>query len=95
MAVSYRQLGALAAGRGDLAEALAWIVRSAALFDEFPHPATGPTPGDIRRLTAHLGVPALERAWLDVTGTQLPPHVRAFVLTDPDSGPNSEGDHRT
>jgi tetratricopeptide (TPR) repeat protein len=84
MAVSCGQLGVLAEERRDITQALTWMVRAAALFEEFPHPATGPAPRELRRLTVHLGLAALERAWLDVTGDQLPPQIRAFVLTDPE-----------
>ncbi|HZG06076.1 MAG TPA: hypothetical protein VE546_21275, partial [Streptomyces sp.] len=64
-------------------EALTWMVRCVALFDQFPHPATGPGPDHLRRLTHTLGVEALERTWQAVTGAPLPPAVRQYVLTDP------------
>jgi hypothetical protein len=84
MALTYALMGLIAGERRDPAQALIWMVRAAALFEEFPHPATGPAPRELRRLTVHLGLAALERAWLDVTGDQLPPQIRAFVLTDPE-----------
>ena len=42
MASTYGQLGLLSEKRQDFGAALDWIVRCVALFEEFPHPATGP-----------------------------------------------------
>jgi tetratricopeptide (TPR) repeat protein len=88
MASSYGQLGLLAENRGQAADALAWIVQCVALFDEFPHTATGPGPYHLARLTKQLGMAALERCWMRVTGVALPDGVRRFVEA---SAPN-EGD---
>ena len=79
MANSYYQLGLLAEARGRPSEALAWTVRCVALFDEFPHPATGPGPQHLARLTAGLGVDTLERCWQQVTGHPLPQPVRDYI----------------
>jgi tetratricopeptide (TPR) repeat protein len=79
MASSYGQLGLLAETRGQDSAALLWIVRCVALFDEFPHPATGPGPSHMARLTAKLGMDALKAAWKEVTGEDLPEAVRTFV----------------
>jgi hypothetical protein len=79
MVVSYYQLGLLAGARGHDVQALGWIVRCIALFDEFPHPETGPAPGLLARLASKLGLAQLERSWVGVTGQPLPPAVREFV----------------
>ena len=79
MASSYGQLGLLAEARGDLAAALEWTVRCVALFAEFPHPATGPGPHHLARLTRMRGLPALEQSWQRCTGRPLPAAVRAEV----------------
>jgi tetratricopeptide (TPR) repeat protein len=79
VAMSYGQLGLLYEARGDLPPALDWIVRCVTLFADFPHPATGPGPKHLARLTARLGLPALESAWRRATGQSLPGHVRAWV----------------
>ncbi|MFE5759840.1 tetratricopeptide repeat protein [Streptomyces massasporeus] len=83
MATSYGQLGLLAEARHRTGEALVWMVRCVALFDQFPHPATGPGPGHLKRLTHTLGIAALEGAWQNITGKRLPLAVRHHVLTDP------------
>jgi hypothetical protein len=79
MAMSYGQLGLLAEAREDLAAALDWTVRCIALFTEFPHPLTGPGPRHLVRLTAQLGLPALEASWHRCTGAPLPEHIRSAV----------------
>jgi tetratricopeptide (TPR) repeat protein len=79
MALSYGQLGLLAVARGDNAGALDWTIRCIALFPEFPHPATGPGPRHLARLTAKLGWPALEESWRRCAKEPLPQHVRAGV----------------
>jgi tetratricopeptide (TPR) repeat protein len=79
MATSYHQLRLLAEARERLADALQWMVRCATLFDEFPHPATGPAPAHLARLTAQLGLPALEACWQAVTGDPLPSAVRDHI----------------
>ncbi len=79
MAPTYGQLGLLAEQRGNAAQALDWMVRCVALFAEFPHPATGPGPHNLARLTAALGLDALEAAWLRVTGQPLPAAIRTHV----------------
>ncbi len=47
-------------------------MRCVALFQEFPHPATGPGPGHLARLTAKLGMAALADSWRRSTGAALP-----------------------
>jgi tetratricopeptide (TPR) repeat protein len=79
MAMSYGRRGLLAEDRGQTEDALAWIVRCVALFDVFPHPATGPGPRVLARLTSQLGMAALEQCWVRVTGAALPDGVRRFV----------------
>jgi len=79
MAMTYGQLGLLAETRKDLVAALDWTVRCIALFSEFPHPATGPGPRHLVRLTAALGLPALEASWQRCTGTPLPQPIRTAV----------------
>jgi tetratricopeptide (TPR) repeat protein len=79
MATGYGQLGLLAEQRGQPRQALEWVVRCVTLFGEFPHPATGPGPGHLARLTAQLGTGALEAAWQKVTGSPLPPAVRDYI----------------
>jgi tetratricopeptide (TPR) repeat protein len=83
MASTYRQLGLHAEEQGDTARALTWVIRCVALFDEVPHPSTGPGPDHLRRLTAHVGIEAVERAWQATTSSPLPPDVRTYVFTEP------------
>ncbi|MGW0538604.1 tetratricopeptide repeat protein [Streptomyces sp. NPDC003032] len=83
MASTYGQLRLLAEAQADTAQALAWTVRCVSLFDEIHHPSAGPGYFHLRRLTAQLGVHALERAWQDVLSEPLPANVRNYVLTDP------------
>ncbi|MFF3714193.1 tetratricopeptide repeat protein [Streptomyces phaeochromogenes] len=82
MARSYGQLGLLAEKRRQPEEALKWMVQCVSLFEQFPHPSTGPGPAHLKRLTNSLGIDALERTWQSVTGTPLPPPVRTFVLAE-------------
>ncbi len=79
IAMSYGQLGLLSEARGRPADAMEWTVRCVTLFDEFPHPATGPGPVHLARLTAQLGPQALEACWQTVSGDPLPPAVRAHI----------------
>jgi len=79
MAASYGQLGLLAERRGQPRQALEWIVRCVTLFDQFPHPMTGPGPDHLARLTAQLGIDALEASWRKVTGSPLPRAVRDYA----------------
>jgi tetratricopeptide (TPR) repeat protein len=81
MALSYGQLGLLAEARQQPAEALDWTIRCVTLFPEFPHPATGPGPDHLARLTRQLGMEALERGWDQVTGSPLPPQVRDYITS--------------
>ncbi len=83
LALSYGQLGLLAEKRGHPRQALEWMVRCVALFPEFPHPLTGPGPDHLARLTAQLGIDALEASWLEITGSALPKAVRDYISSDP------------
>jgi len=80
MALTYGALGLLAEARKDLLTALDWTVRCVALFSEFPHPATGAGPHHLVRLTASLGLPALEASWQSCTGAKLPDDIRTAVV---------------
>ncbi|MFG2346139.1 tetratricopeptide repeat protein, partial [Streptomyces phaeochromogenes] len=82
MATTYGQLGLLAENRGQPEEALKWIVQCIALFEQFPHPATGPGPAHLKRMTNSLGIGTLEQTWQSVTGSPLPSPVRNFVLAE-------------
>jgi hypothetical protein len=55
------------------------MIRSMILFSEFPHPATGPGPEHLARLSGLLGMAALEQAWSEITGDALPGVVRDYV----------------
>jgi hypothetical protein len=81
MAMTYGQLGLLAEDRHQPGQALDWIVRCVTVFDQFPHPATGPGPGHLARLTGQLGMPALEQAWQQVTGQPVPQPVRDYITS--------------
>ena len=91
MALSYGQLGLLAQERGNPGRALEWTVRCVALFDDFPHPSTGPGPGHLARLTRQLGTPALETCWQKVTSSPLPGAVRDYLRSHPDTADTPEG----
>ncbi len=62
MAKTCGQLGLLAEDRHQPGQALDWTVRCVALFEQFPHPATGPGPQHLARLTRQLGMPSLDQA---------------------------------
>lgn len=79
LAMTYGQLGLLTEQRGDVAAALDWTVRCVALFEKFPHPATGVGPHHLVRLAGMLGLPALEASWQRCTGVALPPAVAQVV----------------
>jgi tetratricopeptide (TPR) repeat protein len=89
MARSYWHLGLLAEARQQPRQALEWTVQSVTLFGQFPHPATGPAPQQLARLTRQLGMPALEQAWRQVGGQPVPQQVRDYITShhdDEDSG---------
>ena len=90
MALTYGQLGLLAEDRQQPRQALDWIIRCVTLFDQFPHPATGPGPEHLARLTRQLGMPALEQAWQQVTGQPVPQPVRDYITSHP--GQDQPGD---
>jgi hypothetical protein len=79
LALTYGLLGCLAEDRMDPALALDWVVRCIALFSQFPHPATAHGPDHLVRLTAQLGLPALEASWRRCTGAAVPEHIRTAV----------------
>ena len=81
MAMTYGQLGLLAEARHQPGQALYWTVRCVTLFDQFPHPATGPGPRHLARLTGRLGMPALEQTWQQVTGQPVPPAIRDYIAS--------------
>jgi hypothetical protein len=56
------------------------MVRCVTLFSQFPHPATGPGPSDLARLTRHLGMPASEDTWQQVTSRPLH-QVRDYITS--------------
>jgi tetratricopeptide (TPR) repeat protein len=86
-AATYGQLGRVAESRGDIPQALEWTIRCVALFDEFPHPMTGPGPRHLARYARHLGIGALEETWRRVTGSPLPQAVQDYVEeVDTDDG---------
>jgi tetratricopeptide (TPR) repeat protein len=87
MAMTYGQLGLLAEDRQQSGQALDWMVRCVTLFDQFLHPATGPGPDHLARLTSQLGIPTLEETWRQVTGHPLPQAVRDYVTSHHDQNP--------
>jgi tetratricopeptide (TPR) repeat protein len=89
MAMAYGQQGLLAEQQGKADEALEWTVRCVALFDEFPHPVTGPVPAHLARMTNNLGVQTLETIWARVTGAPVPPEVLTFIK-DSDTAEESD-----
>jgi hypothetical protein len=60
------------------------MVRCVTLFDQFPHPATGPGPRHLARLTRQLGTPALEQSWQQATGQPMPQAVRDYITSRTD-----------
>ena len=90
MAMTYGQLGLLAEDRQQPRQALDWMIRCVTLFDQFPHPATGPGPSHLARLTRGLGMPALEQTWQRVTGQPVPQPVRDYLTSHP--GQDQPGD---
>jgi tetratricopeptide (TPR) repeat protein len=80
MAVNYGMLGVLAEYKGQPRQALEWMIRCIALFADIGDPATRAAPAELTRLTAELGLGALETSWQDVTGDPLPETVRNYVI---------------
>jgi hypothetical protein len=66
------------------------MIRCVALFDEFRHPATGPAPRHIQRLTRMLGSKSLEQAWYAVTGHPIPPDILTHATTPLPEGEGQE-----
>ena len=79
LVLSYGMLAMLAEDCKSPLQALFFLIRAIALFPDFPHPLTRSAPAHLARLTASLGMPALEATWQQVTGHPLPPNVRAYV----------------
>ena len=75
----YGQLGLLAEARGIPQTALEWTIRAISLFPDFPHPATGPAPHHLVRLTTTLGWNTLHTTWQHITGQPTPPNVTAYI----------------
>jgi hypothetical protein len=93
--VQLRTIGLLAEARGSPGQALEWMVRCVALFNDFPRPSTGPGPVHLARLTRQLGFPVLEACWQKVTDGPLPGTVRDYVHSyRPDAGDTPEGADR-
>jgi tetratricopeptide (TPR) repeat protein len=90
MALTYGQLGLLAEARQQPGQALEWTVRCVTLFDQFPHPATGPGPQHLARLTRQLGMTALEHTWQQVTGQPVPQAVHDYLTSHHDEEPGEE-----
>ena len=84
MANTYGQLGILAEVRDQAAEALAWNIRCVTQYSQFPSPLTKTVPASIAALARHLGMPALENTWQQVTGQPLPEQVRDYVTSHHD-----------
>jgi hypothetical protein len=90
MAATYVQLGYLAEDWQQPRQALDWMVRCVTLFGQFPHPATGPGPSQLARLTRQLDMPALEQAWRKVTGQPVPQPVRDYLTSHHDEQPGGQ-----
>ena len=90
MADSCRQLGLVAEQRGQPRQALDWTVRFITLFDQFPHRLNDPGPEHLARLTAQLGIDALEASWREVTGSPLPQAVRDYISSSRPQPGNQE-----
>lgn len=82
MAMTYGQLGLLAQERDNPDDALRWTIRAVTLFEDFPHPSTGPAPSVLATMARRYGIEAVERSWADVTREALPDVVRRFVEQD-------------
>ena len=90
MATTYGQLGLLAEARRQPRQALDWTIRCVSLFSQFPHPATGPGPSHLARLTRQFGLSTLDQAWQQVTGQPVPQPVRDYITSHP--GQTQPGD---
>jgi tetratricopeptide (TPR) repeat protein len=84
LALTYGQLGLLSEVRQRPRQALDWMARCVTLFGQFPHPATGPGPWHLARLTRQLGMPALEETWQQITGQPVPQAVRDYITSHHD-----------
>jgi tetratricopeptide (TPR) repeat protein len=85
MAAAYVGLSALALAREQPRRALEAMIRCVTLFDQFPHPATGPVPADLAALARRLGMPAVEQAWRQVAGRPVPRPVRRYIASQRES----------
>jgi tetratricopeptide (TPR) repeat protein len=86
MAKTLAQTGLLAEQQGQPRRALEQAIRSVSLFEQIPHPASGTAPAQLVRLTAELGISALESCWQAVTGSALPQAVRDYAGSSAHSG---------
>jgi tetratricopeptide (TPR) repeat protein len=84
MAVAYLQLGITAEERGQDALALERYIRCVTLFDQFPSSLTRTAPTALARLAHHLGMPALEQSWREVTGQPAPQVVYDYIASHHD-----------
>jgi tetratricopeptide (TPR) repeat protein len=74
----YAQLSVFAQEHGRLVEAMEWLVRCAAMYEE---PPPDPLPALLAQLTVRLGIETLEQCWAQHTGAALPDHIRALADT--------------
>jgi hypothetical protein len=61
------------------------MVRCVTLFDQFPHPATGPGPRHLARLIYQRGMPTLEQTWRQVTGQPVPQLICDYIASRRDN----------
>jgi tetratricopeptide (TPR) repeat protein len=90
LAMTYGQLGVLAVTQQKPLQALDRVIRCVTLFPEFPHPAAGPGPDNLTWLARQLGMPAVERAWEQVTGQAVPKAVRDYITSQQFDKPGDE-----
>ena len=87
LALTYAALGLLAEAQDQASEALEWNIRCVTLFGQFPSPLTATGPAALARLTRHLGTPALEATWRQITGQPVPQQVRDYIASHHDDRP--------
>jgi len=79
LAAAYVQLGQVLGARGDLDGALEWTIRSAALFEQIPHPGSIMAHHQLAQLDRRFGRQVLEERWERLVGSPLPVRVRDFL----------------
>jgi tetratricopeptide (TPR) repeat protein len=82
LAVAYVQLGTVVGARGDTDGALEWTIRSAALFEQVPHPSAMIAHHQLAALDRRFGRQVLAERWERITGGSLPDHLRNFLETN-------------